>query len=571
MSSYAKRIQALGAQELPFCIESEKQLIGCALLGPENIPTILQFVTADDFYDTNNQQAFRALCTVHANVGTVDSVLLYEELSRDAQFDRQMYSVGYFDDLKGVAASAVVFRFHARNIAEAARLRRIIDSCCDTAFRALGRQTDSTTLLSEHQGQVNSILAQKCERAGAAHGDPVLIRMSDVTPRKTQWLWPGRISQNSISLISGRPGDGKSMVTMDAAATVSTGRNWPDGSPCPQGSVILLAGEDHPEETICPRLIAHGADLTKIHLLVGSVRIDSKGEQSEVLFNLGDVKLLEATLEKHPDVKFIIIDPIGSFIGGAVDTDKDNKVRAVLAPLAKLAREKGVAILMVAHTRKGSATYADDMVMGSRAFTGIARSVLHLMVHPADKERRVLLPGKCNLGKPAPGMGFSIKGDPARIEWEPDPVVLNADDVLASQSGSDPKSPTELDRATDWLADLLASGSLSAKAIEEAAKTAGFSWPTIKRAKEALEIKPKKSGLNGPWMWSLPGLSEDVQLPESLIEDAHALEFEHLREKQAENTENPSKMLNCAGMSTFEGDEPLGVPGPYDEEGPSGS
>lgn len=93
----------------------------------------------------------------------------------------------------------------------------------------------------------------------------------------------------------------------------------------------------------------------------------------------------------------------------------------MLAPLGQLAAERGVAVVLVAHTRKSAADFADDTILGSRAFSGIARSVLHLMSDREDRTRKLLLAGKNNLSVSAPGLVFTITGDPARREWEPDP------------------------------------------------------------------------------------------------------------------------------------------------------
>ena len=49
---------------------------------------------------------------------------------------------------------------------------------------------------------------------------------------EVRWLWRGRIPLGRITLLVGRPGEGKSFFTMDAASRVSTGSPWPDDAPC---------------------------------------------------------------------------------------------------------------------------------------------------------------------------------------------------------------------------------------------------------------------------------------------------------------------------------------------------
>lgn len=332
---------------------------------------------------------------------------------------------------------------------------------------------------------------------------PVIVCMADVQPMPVSWLWPGRIACGRITVLCGRPGEGKSFATMDWAARVTTGSAWPDGAPCEAGSVLLVAGEDDLADTIKPRLDAHGAVPTRVYTLRGVSRAGKGGQRIEAAFTLADMPELEATLATMPDCKLLIVDPIGSFIGGKVDVHRDNEVRAVLAPLAALAQRTGVAVLLVAHQRKGAATHADDLVMGSRAFTGIARSVLHLLADPEDDKRRLLLAGKNNLAEPAPGLAFTFTGTPPRIEWEHDPVKMTAADVLVAQATSGERR-SKLRDAVEWLTEYLASGPRSAADIERDATAYGIAVKTLGRAKKQAKLEKTRIGFGGEWVWQLP-------------------------------------------------------------------
>ena len=93
-------------------------------------------------------------------------------------------------------------------------------------------------------------------------------KVSDIKAKPIHWLWPGRITQGKVSMIAGNPGLGKSLVTVDMAATVSMGGLWPvDRQCCEVGNVIILSAEDDPLDTIRPRLEAAGADLSKVYIL----------------------------------------------------------------------------------------------------------------------------------------------------------------------------------------------------------------------------------------------------------------------------------------------------------------
>jgi len=339
---------------------------------------------------------------------------------------------------------------------------------------------------------------------------PDLVCLADVTPQAVPWLWHGRIPLGRITLLVGRPGCGKSLVTCDLAARISTHTHWPDPGfdRAPLGDTLLICAEDDPADTIRPRLDAAGADCQRVHLLKAAKIIEVDGNERSVAFDLSNVDLIRDALDRLPECKLVVIDPIGSYLGGQVDAHRDNEVRSVLAPLAALATERGVAVVLVCHTRKALASFADDMALGSRAFVGLARSVLHLMADPDDEKRKLLLPGKCNLSAPPPGLAFRIVGDPGRLEWEPDPLEgFRADDVVAPRESLETKrgsEPTTRDAAAEWLAQLLKGGPMPVADIREQSKAADLSWRTIRRAQESLGIVPRKKAFGGGWEWGLP-------------------------------------------------------------------
>lgn len=342
---------------------------------------------------------------------------------------------------------------------------------------------------------------------------PVLTCLADVEPREVAWLWPGRVPLGRTTLIVGRPGEGKSFLTTYMAANVTLGREWTDGSACPCGSVILVSAEDDPGDTIRPRLDAHGADVRKVHLLSAVRRMGDDGKPIEAMFTLADLPALEAALKRTPDCRLIVIDPIGSVMGGRTDAHRDNEVRAVLAPVAMLAEKYSAAVLLVAHRRKSAGNVADDLALGSRAFTGIARAVWHLSHDPADKSRRLLLAGKNNLAPEGEGLAFTIEGHPPAIHWEPDTVSMNADDALAVENtGDDGEANTKRDAAAKWLKAALADEPLEAKIVRRMAKQNSITERTLADAKNDIDAESHKLGFgNGAkWYWCLPGTWDEA-------------------------------------------------------------
>jgi len=332
---------------------------------------------------------------------------------------------------------------------------------------------------------------------------PDLVCMADIQPTKIDWLWPNRIPVGRLSLLVGRPGAGKSFLTCDLAARISKGEPWPDGSKNVEGSVMFITTEDDPNDTIRPRLDAHNANVSKIHLLRGINVQKPNAEPDESAFTLKDVDQLAEAVRQVKDCRLVVIDPIGSFGGKGIDFHKDNEVRSLLTPVIRIAESHGIALLVVMHRRKAESMFADDTAMGSTAFTGLARAVWHLSSDPDDPARRLLVPGKCNQSAQPTGMAFTIEGDPVRLEWDPDPVEVTADDALSRErNGSGGHSA--VDEAVDWLRTALSGGPRPSKELEEEARKNKISGKTLERAKKEIGVESRPGGYRKPWISMLP-------------------------------------------------------------------
>ena len=337
---------------------------------------------------------------------------------------------------------------------------------------------------------------------------PVLVRVADVRPEPLAWLWPGRIPLGKVTVLSGDPGLGKSLITLDIAARVSTGTPWPDSPDIvnPAGSVVLLSAEDDIADTIRPRLDAAGADVNRIAVLEAVNYPDPQGDTwQKKMFSLRrDLSALEKAVTKTGSVRLIVIDPLTAYLDGT-DSHKCADVRGLLAPLSELAARYKVAVLAVSHLNKNPATPAMYRTMGSLAFVAAARAVWVVTKDKDNGTRRLVVPVKHNLAHDTTGMAYTIQdelGIPL-VAWESDPVTISADEALADPFGGNREELGEREQAAEWLRNMLASGPVGTEEIKQAAREAGFSWATVKRAKALAGVEPFHVGYGTPWQWRL--------------------------------------------------------------------
>jgi len=330
-----------------------------------------------------------------------------------------------------------------------------------------------------------------------------IVRMSDVTPEEVQWLWPGYIPLSALTVFDGDPDLGKSTIMgADIAARVTRGLPMPDGQNSDIGGpagVVLMSLEDDAATTLVPRLIAAGADLTRV------CQIQSVGTD-RALPNVEDMAAMLKAIQSV-DARLLVIDPIAGHLPKWANPNQDKDVRIALMPLALLAQTLKLAVVVIRHLTK-VAGGGNPMYRGqaSIAFIAAARAGVVVGKDPDDPDnRRILASTKHNLTTQPPSLVYRLETSTlngvVRVAWLPVGTTHTAETLLAVQSTADERSAVA--DAADALTDILGKGPLIVEEIRKHTAAAGLSWRTIERAKDRLGIRSKKDG-SGPWMWHLP-------------------------------------------------------------------
>jgi AAA domain-containing protein len=330
-------------------------------------------------------------------------------------------------------------------------------------------------------------------------GTCIIVRASEVTPRKVEWLWPGRIPLGKMTTFAGIGGLGKTFVLCDIASRVSRGADWPDGEKCEQGLVLFVSGEDDIEDTLVPRLIEAGADLSKVVFL--------KSEVQDV-FTLADLSVLKMAIDQAgPSVRFVAIDPPTAYLGD-VDDHKNAELRGLLSPLKTWAADNRLAMVFNTHVNKPQGTKVEAMmrVMGSVAWVNAVRAAHMFAKDPEDHTRRLMVGMKLNIGKERKGLAYRITDTDtlARVEWLGE-VDTTADEAVNRDRQARKRSV----KAAEWLEELFSNtDQLPSKEIWDRQKAeTTISDNALKEAKDDMGFKARQ--LCDPdgtrcWFWVWP-------------------------------------------------------------------
>jgi len=241
---------------------------------------------------------------------------------------------------------------------------------------------------------------EKLEPASSTRGERVGLLLSEVETQQVRWLWLGHIPLGKLTILDGDPALGKSLLTLDIAARVTTGRPMPDGTPSEQGGVVLVAPEDGAADTLKPRLETAKGDPAQVLLLNTVVH---KGLETDEVYERaftipGDLAVLEEAIHRVKAV-LVILDPLMAVLAPDINSFHDQDVRRALTPLAQLAERTGCAVVIVRHLNKGNSENKLYKGGGSIGIIASARVGLMVTPDPDDENKRVLTTVKNNLSK----------------------------------------------------------------------------------------------------------------------------------------------------------------------------
>lgn len=371
-----------------------------------------------------------------------------------------------------------------------------------------------------------------------------LKRASDVHATKTHFLEKGLIPIGTSTVLAGASGIGKTTILLSYMAKVTRGECDGLYKGKPQ-NVIVLSPEDDDGAITRPRLEAAGADLDRVHFMAATRATTSGDVETYVNFPSDIPLLIEAV--KQTNAVAIMLDPIASLIEGNLDKRED--VRAAFDRLsAEVAKEHQLALVMVAHNKKGMDSVR-GRISGSAAITDAARSVLAVAKNHEDGTVVMSVDKSSYSTAEGTNLAFTLTSTEVPLRRGGFTTVAKAEcigvsDVSVAQlnarsiEGDEPRDPHNA--AQKFLINYLsgqAGGESPVRHIYGAGSKAGFSQKDLQNARSRCkqpQILSEKApnAFEGGWLWRLD------YVPEELTKDS--------KDSGIENTSSSSSSVSSS-------------------------
>ena len=299
-----------------------------------------------------------------------------------------------------------------------------------------------------------------------------MLCYKDIEQTSVEWLWFPYIPFGKLTIIQGNTGEGKTYFAMMLTAACTNRKLFPNMEDIEPFNVIYQTAEDGMGDTIKPRLVEAGADLSRVMVI----------DDSEEVLTLSDDRIEKAVRQNH--VRLVIIDPVQAFIGADVDMNRANEVRPVFRKLGMIAEKTSCAIVLIGHLNKSSGTQSTYRGLGSIDIMAAVRSLIFIGKVRKDPTTRVLIHEKSSLAPPGETMAFKL-GDEEGFRWV-GAYEISADELLDGKEGK--ATETKLERGAKLIQELLVDkNEISIRELDDKAKEQGISGRTMRDVRSRMK------------------------------------------------------------------------------------
>lgn len=361
----------------PHSAEAEQAVLGSILASPELLGDLTGVLATEDFYVPAHQEIFDALIRLADLNGPTDETSVMVELDRQGLLEKLPDGPAYIATLADRGAPA-----HAHYYAGIVREERLKRDLAKFHMQGLQQiregGNDANTLVGQAQSGLDEVTDQRSSSDMIKVVDSLMLTMDRMEElgkqdggitgvptgfseldERTSGLHPGQ-----MIVIAARPGVGKSTLGLDWARSAALAHN--------QTTAIFSLEMSHEEITM--RLLSAEGRIPLSHVRTGKLSEDEWGRISRKYAEIADAPLyIDDTpnitmseikakcrrLKQRHDLKLVVIDYLQLMDGDGRANSRQEEVSAISRGCKLLAKELGVAVVVMSQLNRSSEQRAD--------------------------------------------------------------------------------------------------------------------------------------------------------------------------------------------------------------------
>jgi len=239
------------SREVPWSLIAEQSALGSMLLSRDAVDDVMAVLSPDHFYLPKHEAIARAIGALVARSHPVDPITVSDELAKSGTL-AAAGGAAYLHELAGIPTTTSNAGYHAELVKDAARRRTLIE----VGTRLVNRGYGSEGTVDELEDAARRELETATARAGRSvrRIGEVFDTIVDSLDKKPEFYptpWEsidkliGGFAPGSLNVVAARPGQGKTIALLQAAAKLA------------RHGMVAFCSLEMTEQELGVRLISH--------------------------------------------------------------------------------------------------------------------------------------------------------------------------------------------------------------------------------------------------------------------------------------------------------------------------
>ena len=368
----------------PQNLEAEQAVLGAVLLQAESLITVMEKITADDFYDKSHQMIFEAMVQLGEESQPIDLVTLTSLLKDRGQLE-DLGGVSYLAKLANAVPTAANVEYYAQMIEEKAMLRRLIRTATQIVSEGYTGGEDVGLMLSDAERKILEISNRRSSGGFVAIRDVLMevfdrVEMLNQNSGNSTGIPSGFVDldrmtagfqRNDLIILAARPSVGKTAFALNVAQNVSVRA----------GETVAIFSLEMSAAQLVQRMICAEANLDASVMRTGEFKdedwtkltmgIASLSEAEIYLddtpgITVADIRSKCRRLKKERGLGMIVIDYLQLIQGrGKSGENRQQEVSDISRTLKQIARELELPVIALSQLSRGVEQRQDKRPMMS--------------------------------------------------------------------------------------------------------------------------------------------------------------------------------------------------------------
>lgn len=357
----------------PQSIEAEQAVLGAILLDSDVFISVLEYVSADDFYSRANQLIFEAMEELNRDDEAIDALTVQQKLNNMHMLEN-VGGYEYIFQLANGTPTAANAEYYARIVEEKSLLRKLIQASNKIARESFEQEESVSVILDEAEKSILNV-AENRNRNGFIHIRDVVFESmqnlddlskngQEVTGIPTGYpdldAMTAGLQPEELIILAARPAVGKTAFALNIAQNVAT----------KQDGVVAVFSLEMGAESLVNRMICAEGSINAGHLRTGQLTEDewsdlivASGALSEADIYIDDTPGIRVTeirsksrrlLKERGRLDLIVIDYLQLIEGsGKRNENRQQEVSEISRQLKKIAKELHVPVIALSQLSRG--------------------------------------------------------------------------------------------------------------------------------------------------------------------------------------------------------------------------